>query len=104
MSPAICCCGSSPAHEPTRASPDLLEELLDPIDALVDLLHARREAQADVRFESAVVPRHHRDVALLQQRRREADRVADLDAVRRLSDVRADVREAVERPARADTG
>src|SRR4051812_31766949 len=59
---------AGPLNIEWRASPDLLQELLDPIDPLVDLLHARREAQADVGVEPAVVAGNHRDVALFQQR------------------------------------
>ena len=85
-------------------SSDLSQELCDPIDPLVDLLHARREAQANVVVEAAVVARHDRDVVLLEQRGAEADGIGDLDAAGFLADVRADVGEAIERALRADAG
>src|SRR5688572_28333330 len=81
-------------------STELLEELPDAVEALVDLLHAGREAQPHVRVEAAVVAGDNGDVGVLEQRGGEGDRVGDLRIADALAEVRADVREAVERSLR----
>ncbi len=53
-------------------------------------------------FEAAVVSRHHRDVALFQQRRGEGDGVGDLCAAGGFAEIGADVGEAVEGALGAD--
>ena len=45
-----------------HVSSQLLQERRDAVDSFVDLLHARREAQADVGFEAAVVAGDDGDV------------------------------------------
>src|SRR4051812_32072820 len=85
-------------------SPDLLQELRNPIDPLVDLLHARREAEAHVGVEAAVVAGNDGDVALLEEGGAERDGVGKLDAARLLAEVGADVGKAVEGALRLDAG
>src|SRR5207249_749533 len=82
----------------------LLQKLRDPIDPLIDLLHAGRKAQADVRFETAVVSRNDRDVVLLEQRGGEGNPVGNLHRSRFVSEIGADVGEAIERPLRSHAG
>src|SRR4051794_24383218 len=99
------CCGRQPSGNSLAPRlPQLLQELPDPVDPLIDLLHARREAQADVRVEAAVVAGDDGDVVLLEQRRREADGVGDPRRAGRSAEVGADVGEAVERALGADAG
>jgi hypothetical protein len=84
----------------TGILPDLPEKLRDAIDPLIDLLHARREAQPHMRLETAVIAGHHGNMRLFQQRRRKTHGVGDLHASRFSADVRANVGEAVERALR----
>ena len=77
--------------------PHLLQEPLDPIQPLINLLHPRRKTQPHVRFKSAVIPRHHRDMALFQQSGGEADGIGDFDPLGGFSKVGADIWEAIKR-------
>src|SRR5262245_24952897 len=66
---------------------DLLQKLPNPVNSLVNLLHAGGEAQAYVRVESAVIPGDDGDVVLLQQGSTERHRVGDLHPAGLLADV-----------------
>src|SRR5947207_1632281 len=57
-----CSTGLQPVPRRVARSRNLLQEFGDAIDALVDLLHARREAETNVIVESAVIAGHDRDV------------------------------------------
>ena len=59
---------------------ELLQKRLDSIDPFIDLLHAGREAQSNVRVEAAVVAGDDGDVVLFEQGCCKAHRVGDLFA------------------------
>src|SRR5687768_6088493 len=72
-------------------SAELLQELADAVEALVDLLHARGEAEPHVRVEAAVVAGDDSDVRVFEQGGGEGDRVGDPGGADRLAEVGADV-------------
>src|SRR5690242_5908661 len=102
--PTSYCATHRSADTRGRPSSQLLQELPDPVDPLVDLLHARGEAEPHVRVEAAVVAGDHGDVVLLEEGGREAHRVGDAGGPGRFAEVGANVGEAVERALRANAG